>query len=64
MGYSNRVKSMVAYEKQKIVTSYACFCLETMLSSQTIKEIIEPLLKFLGARIRAIKLFQFGINKP
>jgi len=33
---------MVAYEKQKIVTSYACFCLETMLSSQTIKEIIEP----------------------
>jgi len=46
---------------KKFVTN--CFCFATMLTLN-ITEIIENPSNFLGARIAAISLFQFGINKP
>jgi len=34
---------MEAYEKQKIVTYYPCYCSTTMVTSKTIKETLESL---------------------
>jgi len=37
------LRAMETFEKQKIFTNYACFCLTTILTSKIITEIIENL---------------------
>jgi len=56
-GAVKELRAMQSYKEQKIVSSHACFCSATMLTSNIIPEIIEIILKFLGAWIAAINLF-------
>ena len=58
-------RTMQTYEKQKIVSNYACFCSAMMSTSKIIPEIIEKIIpNFLGAQIAVINLFQFDLDKP
>jgi len=49
---------------EKIVTKYACFSSVAMLTSKIITEIDKTVVNFLDARIAAINLLQFDLDKP